>query len=103
MFINNDFNFDDFNNMPSASESKMDMNMSMNMDNQNCSLQGVMCPPVCEAPQERCCQRDIHHCIEHIVPINTRIINHHIYHHVYKPVYTCTEENICSTDSNCCM
>lgn len=78
-----------------------------NMGNDNCcqSMDGVMCPPICECPQERCCKRDIHHCVEHIVPINTRIINNHIYHHVYKPVYTCTEENVCSEvrDNNNCF
>ena len=97
MFFNSEFNFDDFNNV-----STTDVKKEMKMDNQNCDLEGIMCPKVCECPQERCCKRDIHHCIEHIVPINTKIINHHIYHHVYKPVYTCTEENICSQD-NCCM
>ena len=93
MFFNSEFNFDDFNNV-NISDTKKDMKM----DNQNCDLEGVMCPQVCEAPRERCCTRDIHHCVEHIVPINTKIINHHIYHHVYKPVYTCTEENVCSQD-----
>ena len=72
-------------------------------DNNNTQLPGVMCPRVMECPQEKCCTREIHHCVEHIVPINTRIINHHIYHHVYKPVYTCCEENVCSCDNNCCM
>ena len=81
-------------------------NMPMDNDsNGNLSMDGVMCPPVCECPQERCCKRDIHHCVEHIVPINTRIINNHIYHHVYKPMYTCSEENICTEvrDNNCCF
>lgn len=101
MFFNSEFNFDDFNNIPGMPEMK-EMQQDKKMDNQNCNLEGVMCPQVCECPRERCCTRDIHHCVEHIVPINTRIINHHIYHHVYKPVYTCTEENVCSED-NCCM
>ena len=99
MFYNQDFNaMNEYQNIPGMPEAK-----DMNMDNQNCSLEGVKCPSVCECPRERCCNREIHHCVEHIVPINTRIINHHIYHHVYKPVYTCTEENVCSSDSNCCM
>ena len=81
-------------------------NMPMDNDSAcNQSMDGMMCPPVCECPQERCCKRDIHHCIEHIVPINTKIINHHIYHHVYKPIYTCSEENICTEvkDNNRCF
>ena len=84
MFFDSEFNFEE-------------SNKDMKMDNQNCNLEGT-CSQVCECPRQRCCQRDIHHCIEHIVPINTKIINHHIYHHVFKPVYTCTEENICSED-----
>lgn len=93
MFINNDFNFDEFQNMSNINDNK-------EMNGQNIDLNGCDCPKVCECPQERCCTRQIHHCVEHIVPVNTKIINHHIYHHVYKPVYTCTEENICSND--CC-
>ena len=80
-----------------------EMNDNMNVENTNCNLEGIKYPSMCECPQERCCKRDIHHCVEHIVPINTKIINHHIYHHIYKPVYTCTEENVCSCDSTCCM
>ncbi len=76
---------------------------NMNVDNQNMIMDNCCNSSMCECPQERCQTREIHHCIEHIIPINTKIINHHIYHHVYKPVYTCTEENICSCDSTCCM
>ena len=73
------------------------------MDNGNQNIEGVTCP-IYECPLENCCQRDIHHCIEHIIPITTKIINNHIYHHVYKPVYTCTEENICTeARDNCCF
>ena len=89
MFFNNEFKFDD-------------ININNDVENKYQDLQGVDCPSVCECPKERCVQRQIHHCVKHIVPINTKIINHHIYHHVYEPVYTCTEENICSQD-NCCM
>ena len=96
MFINNDFNFDDFQNNQNTNTN------DVMIKSQNNDMMGCDCPSICECPQERCCTRQIHHCIEHIVPINTKIINHHIYHHVYKPVYTCTEENICSND-NCCM
>ena len=94
MFCNQEFEFNkkDFQDYS---------NMNDYMDNKNFSMQGVNCPPICECPIEKCCTRDIHHCVEHIVPINTKIINHHIYHHVYKPVYTCSEENICSNDPGC--
>ncbi len=91
MFFNNDMNSNNY------------MDDNMNVENTNCTLEGIKCPSMCECPRERCQTREIHHCIEHIVPINTKIINHHIYHHIYKPVYTCTEENVCSSDSTCCM
>jgi len=94
MFFNNEFKFDDIN---------VDTTMNNDVENNFQNLQGVNCPSICECPRERCFQRQIHHCVEHIVPINTKIVNHHIYHHVYKPVYTCTEKNICSQDNNCCM
>ena len=42
-----------------------------------------------ECPQERVCHINTCHEINHIVPINTRIINHHIYKHTYTPMYTC--------------
>ena len=61
MFFNSEFNFEEVNN---------DMKKDMKLDNQNCNLEGTV-SQVCECPRERCCQRDIHHCIEHIVPINT--------------------------------
>lgn len=75
-----------------------EVNMGMTMDfgmNPCCPemLPGVVCPPVYECPQERCCHREIVHEVPHIVPVNTRIINHHIYKHSYSPCYTCTEEN----------
>ena len=97
-----DFNFNnqDFNTTTQMNTNQNNYQTNPCFDNQNINLQGTT-TPVCECPQERCCQRDIHHCVEHIVPINTRIINNHIYHHVYKPVYTCTEENICTNDNNC--
>lgn len=40
----------------------------------------------------------------HIMPCNTRIINHHIYRHSYRPEYTYCEENVCENvyDRGCC-
>ncbi len=52
-----------------------------------------ICPPVMECPEERCEHREIMCEVPHIVPINTKIINHHIYKHVYVPKYTCCEEH----------
>jgi len=85
MFCNQEF--------PMASDMSDNSNQTMDM-NQGCNQSIMSCP------QERCVHKEFHHTIEHVVPINTRIINHHIYHHVYKPVYTCCEENVCS-ETNC--
>jgi len=89
--------------MPEA----MGMNMGMekmempNMTEGHCHptpamFPGAMCQPVYECPQERCCHRQIVHNVPHIVPIKTKIINHHIYRHTFTPQFTCCEENICS-------
>ena len=69
-----------------------DMNMDMpNMMSE--AMPGVVCPPVYECPQESVCHRYICHEVPHIIPCNTRIINHHIYRHTYMPAYSCCEEN----------
>ena len=57
------------------------------------TIPGVVCPPVYECPQETVCHRYICHEVPHIMPCNTRIINHHIYRHTYTPTYSCCEEN----------
>ena len=63
-----------------------------------------MCPPIYECQKERCIHRQIVHEVPHVVPINTRIINHHIYRHTYTPCYTCSEENeVCNINENKCM
>ncbi len=64
---------------------------------------GCVCPPVMECPQERVCHRQMMYEVPHIIPINTRIINHHIYRHTYQPMYTCTmEDEVCNVyDNNC--
>ena len=63
-----------------------------------------MCPPIMECPRERCCHRYICHEVPHIIPCNTRIVNHHIYRHTYTPQYTCCEENEYSNvyEPKCC-
>ena len=66
----------------------------------------MMCTPIMECPQERCCHRYICHEVPHIKPCNTKIINHHIYRHTYTPCYTCCEENEISNvyeNNNCCF
>ncbi len=57
------------------------------------TMPGVVCPPVYECPRETVCHRYICHEVPHIMPCNTRIINHHIYKHTYTPTYSCCEEN----------
>lgn len=71
----------------------MDMNYNMNMPMNNC--------PIMEPPIEKCVQKDIYHEVEHICPINTKIINNHIYKHVYIPQYTCTEEDVYTNMDEC--
>lgn len=77
--------------------SKFNYNMGMNM---NCCPEEYSCP-IIEKPVEKCIQKDIYHEVEHICPINTRIINNHIYKHVYKPQYSCCEENVYTNMDEC--
>ncbi len=67
--------------------------------------QTMMCPPVQECPQERVCHRYMCYEVPHIMPCNTRIINHHIYRHTYTPCFTSCEENVVSNvyDRKCCF
>lgn len=60
--------------------------------------------PIYECPSEQVCHREINHEVNHIVPVHTRIINHHIYRHRYTPCYTCSEEDeVCNVyDNNPC-
>ncbi|MBE6139979.1 MAG: hypothetical protein E7172_00335 [Firmicutes bacterium] len=93
-------------------EMKSDQNFdpkAMNYNQMNdCCVPNMAqpCPmPVYECPQERVCHRYICYDVPHVIPCNTRIINHHVYRHTYQPVYTCCEENVVSNvyDRNCCM
>jgi hypothetical protein len=65
---------------------------------------GCMCDPVYECPQERVCHRCINIDVPHVVPCNTKIINHYIYHHTFTPCYSCCEENVVSNvyGGRCC-
>ena len=91
---------DNFSNTAFAKQENANVN-----DNMNFAMPGVCQPPIYECPQERCCHREIYHEVKHIVPVNTRVINHHIIHHTYTPMYTCCEENECSNvyDNKCGM
>ena len=57
-------------------------------------MPGCVMPEVVECPQERCIHRTINYTVPHIMPVHTKIINHHIYKHVYSPTYSCNEENV---------
>ncbi len=60
--------------------------------------------PIYECPQERVCHRYICHEVQHVMPCNTRIVNHHVFRHTYRPEYTCCEENVCENvfEPRCC-
>lgn len=63
----------------------------------------MMCPPIEECPQERVCHKYTCYEVPHIIPCNTKIINHHIYKHTYTPCFTTCEENVCENiyESRC--
>ena len=91
-------------------EGAMNMNnMNMGAETSCCSMempaQSMMCPPIQECPQERVCHRYINYEVPHIMPCNTRVINHHIYRHTYTPCFTTCEENVVSNvyDRKCCF
>ena len=55
---------------------------NMYVNNMGCTApKEIMCGPIQECPQERVCHRYICYEVPHIMPCNTRIINHHIYRH----------------------
>lgn len=94
-FMNNEY--------PKALEK--DTKMDGMMDGMCCPMSmPQMCPPIMECPQERCCHRYICHEVPHVIPCNTRIINHHVYRHTFTPSYSCCEENEYSNvyDPRCC-
>lgn len=65
----------------------------MNMN--GCGMPGMEYQPVYEYPQERIVHREIHHHVNHVQPINTKVCNHHIIHHSCQPCFTSCEENDC--------
>jgi hypothetical protein len=85
-------------NMP---ETSMGMNMNTNMMDPGC---GCPMEPIYEAPIEKCVQRNICHEVQHICPVNTKIINNHIFRHTYTPQYSCCEQNVVTNldQGSCC-
>ncbi len=72
--------------------------------NNRCSCAPINCEPIMEPPIEKCVEKNIVHEIEHICPINTKVINNHIFKHVYIPQYSCTEEDVYTNVDECgCM
>ena len=67
----------------------------MNMNGGCEAMMGCQATPIYECPQERVCHRYINYEVPHIMPMNTKIINHHVYKHTFIPQYTCCEENVC--------
>ncbi len=100
--LNNEGMYQGYNVQGSA-ELKVTPDNTMMDTNTTCAPQMCapqMCPPIYECPEERCVHKQIIHEVNHIKPINTRIINHHIYRHTYTPCYTCTEENeVCNVNA----
>ena len=82
MFLNRCYENENINN-----------NVDMGMNMMSTQTSGCTCPPVMECPQERVCHREMCYEVPHIIPVNTRIINHHVYRHTYQPMYTCTMED----------
>lgn len=74
-----------------------------NMINNNNGCETTVCNPVMECPQERVCHRQMCYEVPHIIPVNTKIINHHVYKHTYQPMYTSTMEDEISNiyDNKC--
>ena len=93
MFINRCYN---------NAEDKNIGQVNSNMVGMNGGCCGNMCPPVMECPQERVCHTQTCYEVPHIIPINTRVINHHVYRHTYQPMYTCTmEDEVCNVYDQC--
>lgn len=72
-----------------------------NFNNRCCDTPVMNCGPIMEPPIENCVQKDIIHEVEHICPINTKIINNHIFKHVYVPQYSCCEEDVYTNIDEC--
>lgn len=102
-----------FSESTNTESMKMDMNMNMGMNADMtgmmgcgcpCMPQTMMCQPIMECPQVRCCHRVINYEVPHIIPCHTKMINHHVYRHTYQPCFSYSEEDECSEiyDQKCC-
>lgn len=89
-YFNAQYNSGDMESMEQSCPCIMDMCMPNMMGDM---LPGVVCPPIYECPRQTIVNRYICHEVPHIIPCNTKIINHHIYRHTYTPTYSCCEEN----------
>lgn len=81
-----------------------EMGPMMGMHMGCCQPEVMMCPPIMECPQVRCCHRVINYEVPHIIPCHTKVINHHIYKHTYQPCYSYSEEDETSEiyEPRCC-
>jgi hypothetical protein len=58
---------------------------------------------VVEPAVNKVVEKEIFHEVQHVVPVNTHVINKHIYNHSYTPQYTCSEEEqVCNIDNGSC-
>ncbi len=87
-----------------TSDASANMTMGCDCGAMNTPMMGACASPIYECPQERVCHRYICYDVPHIMPCNTRIINHHVYRHSFRPEYTCCEENVCENvyEPRCC-
>ena len=112
MFDNRCMNFDNMN--MDYGYSNMDYNY-MNMDETKmpamdnmvgscCTLPGTVSAPIYECPRINYVTRTICHTVPHIIPCETRVINHHVYRHTYTPCYKMSEQSTCENvyDNPCC-
>ena len=93
MLKNKEYNRDDFQmsyQSMSGDFSNMGGSCCMNTCPTSCS---IVCPPICECPQNQVCHRVINYEVPHIMPFHTTTVNHHVYNHTYTPVYSYSEVN----------
>lgn len=64
-----------------------------NFNRECCCNKMPDCGPIMEAPIEKCVQKDIIHEVEHICPINTKVINNYIFKHIITYGRLCPQPN----------
>lgn len=99
------------NNVETTGGNETSVNMNTNHNCHCCHMnpccppvQNCCCPPIYECPRENVCHKVINYDVPHIIPCNTKVINHHVYKHTYTPTYTSCEEDVISNvyDNRCC-